>query len=122
MVSGIAAELLKIGYRAKNQKGTLDCIQTQVSTTRRSAGIPSLMTGILSANSPSLAFEKIMSELEGLARQSIMSSEIDETNLPQVHAMNCLKEIFKNSTLGKRRENHITDCLRLAAESLKSKM
>lgn len=103
-------------------QGTLVCIRKQASTTRRSAGIPALITGILSANSSSLAFEGVISELTALAHQPILLSDKDETCLPQVHAMNCLKEIFKSSALGKRSESHIPECLQLAATSLKSKM
>jgi hypothetical protein len=98
------------------------CIHEQSSTTRRSAGIPALMTGILAANSQSPALEDVMAQLKTLARQPAAFAAKDETNLPQVHAMNCLKEVFKSSSLGKRCENHIADCLHIAAESLKSEM
>jgi hypothetical protein len=110
--------LLKIADRPK---GALTCINQQISTTRRSAGIPALVSGILSAKSPQ-AFEQVILELKRLARGSSLFSSRDETSLPQVHAMNCLKEIFKSSTLGKRCESHITDCIQLAADSLKSEM
>ncbi|KAJ8058763.1 hypothetical protein OCU04_011752 [Sclerotinia nivalis] len=110
-----SSDLLEIWY-----KGALQCIFEQASTTRRSAGIPALVTGILSANAKSPAFEDVMTELKSLARRSIALSETDETNLPQVHAMNCVKEIFKSSTLGKRSDKHIPDCLQLAADSLTS--
>jgi hypothetical protein len=98
------------------------CIYEQSSTTRRSAGIPALMTGILSAYSKTPALEDVMEQLKTLARQPAAFTAKDETSLPQVHAMNCLKEIFKSSSLGKRCDNHIADCLQIAAESLKSKM
>jgi hypothetical protein len=98
----------------------LACIFEQASTTRRSAGIPALMTSILSANSDKPSFQDVMSELKALARMPVQLSEKDETNLPQVHAMNCLKEIFKSSSLGKKPEGHIADCLQLAADSLNS--
>ena len=98
------------------------CIHEQSSTTRRSAGIPALMTGILAANSESPAINKVIAQLKTLARQPAAFTAKGETNLPQVHAMNCLKEIFKSSSLGKRCENHIADCLQIAAESLKSEM
>ncbi|EDN98844.1 hypothetical protein SS1G_13703 [Sclerotinia sclerotiorum 1980 UF-70] len=100
--------------------GALQCIFEQASTTRRSAGIPALVTGILSANARSPAFEDVMTELKSLARRPVALSKTDETNLPQVHAMNCVKEIFKSSTLGKRSDKHIPDCLQLAADSLTS--
>lgn len=63
-----------------------------------------------------------MTELKSLSRRPLSLSETDETNLPQVHAMNCVKEIFKSSTLGNRSDKHIPDCLQLAADSLTSEM
>ncbi|KAA8564146.1 hypothetical protein EYC84_012123 [Monilinia fructicola] len=110
-----SSELLDVWY-----KGALQCIFEQASTTRRSAGIPALITGLLSANGKGPAFEDVMMELKSLARRPVTLSETDETNLPQVHAMNCVKEIFKSSTLGKRSDKHIPDCLQLAADSLTS--
>lgn len=80
------------------------------------------MTGILSASGQEPAFDHAMAEMMALAGQSVSLKEKDETNLPQVHAMNCLKEIFKSSTLGKRSESHISGCLQLAADSLTSDM
>jgi hypothetical protein len=100
----------------------MTCIFEQASTTRRSAGIPALMTGILSANSDNPSFQDVMMELISLAKRPVVLSEKDETNLPQVHAMNCLKEIFKSSALGKKSEGHIAECLQLAADSLNSEM
>lgn len=80
------------------------------------------MTSILSANADRPAFNDVMTELASLSRRPVELSEKDETNLPQVHAMNCLKEIFKSSTLGKKAESHIAECLQLAADSLSSDM
>jgi hypothetical protein len=105
-----------------NSQGTLKCIFEQSSTTRRSAGIPALMTGILSANSKHPSFEYVMTELKSLALKPIKISETDETSLSQVHAMNSLKEIFKSSTLGRRAESHIAECLAIATSSLNSEM
>jgi hypothetical protein len=102
-------------------KGTLTCINQQTSVTRRSAGIPALMSGILTAKSPQ-AFDRVIFELRNLARNIELPQGRDETNLPQVHAINCLKEIFKSSILRKRCESHVTDCIQLAADCLKSEM
>lgn len=47
------------------------------------------------------------------------------SNLPQVHAFNCLKDIFKNSfltSMGNKSEAYITQCLQLAATGLKSEV
>lgn len=80
------------------------------------------MTGILSANAEYPSFESVMSELESIARRPVKLSETDETNLPQVHAMNSMKEIFKSSALSKKSELHVAAGLQLAAESLQSDM
>lgn len=109
-------------FRLIPHKGALQCISEQASTTRRSAGIPALITGILSSNAQTPAFENVMDELKVLARRPARLSKFDDTNLPQVHAMNCLKEIFKSSLLGKRSESHIAECLQIAADSLSCEM
>jgi hypothetical protein len=61
-----------------------------------------------------------MAELMTLAGHPVEVSAIDEINLPQVHALNSLKDIFKSTTLGKRSEGYIAQCLELAVESLRS--
>jgi hypothetical protein len=63
-----------------------------------------------------------MDDLKTLARQPAILSGTDQTNLPQVHAMNCLKEVFRSSTLGKRADGHLAECLQLAADGLSSEM
>ncbi|KAF4124146.1 hypothetical protein GMORB2_5862 [Geosmithia morbida] len=103
-------------------KGTMEAIFAQVYTTRRSAGIPSLMTGILSANAPNPSFEQVMEKLMEIASMEARVREKDGTNLPQVHAYNCLKDIFKNSLLtsmGNKSDKYIPQCLELAANGLK---
>lgn len=105
--------------------GAMDAINSQVSTTRRSAGIPSLITGILSANAPNPSFESVMDALMQIARTEAQVTEIDDTQLPQVHAYNCLKDIFKNSVLtalGNKSEAYLTQCLELAASGLRSEV
>ncbi|RFU34981.1 hypothetical protein B7463_g1379, partial [Scytalidium lignicola] len=103
-------------------KGSMSCIFEQASTTRRSAGIPALITGILSASAQKPAFDEVMTELKCIARRQHRLTGKDETHLPQVHAMNCMKEIFKSSTLGKRADGYIAECLEIAAESLNSEI
>lgn len=107
--------LLAIWY-----EGTLACIQTQRSTTRRSAGIPALMTGILASNADSPSFKEVMRTLQDIAAQPAHVSETDGSNLPQVHAFNCIKEVFKTSLLSKNAEAYLPECLQLATSSLKS--
>ncbi|OLN81632.1 hypothetical protein CCHL11_05577 [Colletotrichum chlorophyti] len=111
--------LLNVWY-----KGTKECIFAQASTTRRSAGIPAMITGIVSANAAQPSFDLIMEELMVIARKEAFNSESDGSKLPQVHALNCLKDMFKSSfitQLGKT-ATYIPQCLELAASSLKSEV
>ncbi|KIN07335.1 hypothetical protein OIDMADRAFT_108260 [Oidiodendron maius Zn] len=103
-------------------EGALSCIFEQTSTTRRSAGIPILLTSILSANAEEPAFHDVITELVSLAKKQVQLSIKEETSLPQVHAMNCLKEIFKSSALGNKTEPYIAECLQLAADNLTSEV
>ncbi|KAI1417846.1 hypothetical protein F5Y13DRAFT_201368 [Hypoxylon sp. FL1857] len=103
-------------------KGALACIHTQASTTRRSAGIPALIVGILSSNAEHPSFEDVIRNLKEIGGRPALVSETDGSNLPQVHALNCIKDIFKSSYLSKRAEPYLTDCLQLAANSLKSEV
>lgn len=40
--------------------------------------------------------------------------------LPQVHALNGLRETFKDSTVRRRAEVHVLDCLHIASDALNS--
>lgn len=100
----------------------MKCIIEQASTTRRSAGIPALVTGILSSNAARPSFVAVMTDLTFLATQPVRLSKTDVTTLSQVHALNCLKEIFKSSTLGKRAVEYIPVCFQIAADSLSSEL
>lgn len=112
--------LLKVWY-----EGTLNVIHTQASTTRRSAGIPSMITGILAANGSDPSFSEVMDTLMHIAGKGAKVLETDGSNLPQVHAFNCLKDIFKNSLLsaiGNKSESYLPQCLELAASGLRSEV
>lgn len=50
------------------------------------------------------------------------SANIEESRLPQVHALNCIKEFFTSSKLSVASEPYIGQCLELAAKTLNSKM
>ncbi|KAG5924019.1 hypothetical protein E4U61_001925 [Claviceps capensis] len=112
--------LLQVWY-----DGTMQAIYSQGSTTRRSAGIPSMMTGLLAANAAHPTFDQAMKALMGIASKEARVSEMDGLNLPQVHAFNCLKDIFKNSlltSLGNQSESYLPLCLELAASGLRSEV
>lgn len=103
-------------------KGALSCIYDQRSTTRRSAGIPALITGLLASNASSPSFQEVIRTLQDIARKPARVSETDGSNLPQVHAFNCLKEVFKSSLLSKKAELYLPECLQLATNSLKAEV
>ncbi|KAK0711260.1 putative death-receptor fusion protein-domain-containing protein [Lasiosphaeris hirsuta] len=103
-------------------QGALLCIESQASTTRRSAGIPSLVAAILSADAPSPPFEEVFHTLGEIAKKHACLTETDGSNLPQVHALNCLREVFRSSLLSKKAESYLAVSLHLAANSLKSEI
>ncbi|KAF2864755.1 HEAT repeat protein-like protein [Massariosphaeria phaeospora] len=103
---------------------TLSSIQDKASSiTRRSAGIPSLIAGLLAAElqTGGTLYLRAMRDLFAEASLDPQSSSIGESRLPQVHALNCIKEIFTTSRLSIASEAHIGPGLDLAARTLNSK-
>jgi len=49
-------------------------------------------------------------------------SSFEGLDLPQVHALNCMKDIYTNTKLGPHSEVHLPEGLDLAALCLESKM
>ncbi|KAK3902107.1 putative death-receptor fusion protein-domain-containing protein [Staphylotrichum tortipilum] len=103
-------------------QGAINCIMTQASTTRRSAGIPSLIAAVLTANATSPSFDEVYRALETIGKKTVRMSETDGSNLPQVHALNSLRDIFRSSVLSRRAEGYLGRTLHLAATSLKSEV
>ncbi|KAF2477596.1 HEAT repeat protein-like protein [Lindgomyces ingoldianus] len=104
---------------------TIMCIQDKAtSITRRSAGIPSLMAGIVAADiqTGDSLLSRAIRDLIDEASQGAQSSNIEQSRLPQVHALNCLKEIFTTSRLSAASETYIGVGLDLAAKTLNSKI
>jgi hypothetical protein len=92
------------------------------SLTRRSAGLPAIMTGLLSAYTLQ-NFDNVILDLQKIARLSTKDFlEHGKSKLPQVHALNCLKDIFGNSSLGPRAEKHVESILELAVECMDKEM
>lgn len=97
------------------------CIQDKSSIlTRRSGGIPALIVGIVAAAPEGPLLKRAMDELYREANLDVIKSGPEENRLPQVHALNCLKDIFMNSKLGEASEPYIGKCLNLAASKLES--
>ena len=113
----VSENLLREWYQ-----GAINCIMTQASTTRRSAGIPSLIAAILTANAASPSFDEVYGTLEEIGKKGVRMSETDGSNLPQVHALNSLRDIFRSSLLSKKAEGYLARTLHLAATSLKSEV
>lgn len=82
------------------------------------------MAGIVAAEPQASAelFSKAMRDLTAEASVEAESSNIEESRLPQVHALNCIKEFFMTSKLGATSEAYIGDGLELAAKSINSNM
>ncbi|KAL2825227.1 putative death-receptor fusion protein-domain-containing protein [Aspergillus cavernicola] len=95
--------------------------ETASKLTRRSAGLPALMAGILLSNPGGQLFQQVIRELHDVAhvpaKQNIHNQSVE---LPQVHAMNCLREIFTNAKLGPHAEGFIMSTLNLSAERIGS--
>ncbi|PYH62216.1 THADA/TRM732 family protein [Aspergillus niger CBS 101883] len=89
--------------------------------TRRSAGLPALIVGILSSKPGGPLFQTVINELHEISHLPAKHDKSrQDVPLPQVHAMNCLKDIFTNNKLGPHTEPFIMPALRLSAERLGS--
>ena len=79
------------------------------------------MVGILSGYCDDTFFDDALLDLQAIADNHVIESlDIQECELPQVHALNCLKDIFTDSRFGLRTDHHIENLLCLAAECLDS--
>lgn len=87
--------------------------------TRRSAGIPAIITGILAAYPGDIFFDGVIVDLQAMADAPIGA---DLGSLPQVHALNCLKDIFTDTRFRLSTEIYVADTLEIAASCLKSQM
>jgi hypothetical protein len=99
----------------------LNLIQTRSKyITRRSAGIPFLITAILGSNK-SLVKPTFYKLLE-VANQPVEEEDavMDNINLPQVNAFNCIKTIFIDSTLSEESIYYVDDAFALTLRSFAS--
>ncbi|KLJ08624.1 hypothetical protein EMPG_15944 [Blastomyces silverae] len=113
------SDLLEVWYR-----DALEIIDAQASKlTRRSAGLPALVTGIASSQPDGSLLRQIMHDTQEIARLSTPIGAIgSDIKLPQVHALNCLKDIFTNTKLGPSTEAYVMPCLKISAECLGSEI
>jgi hypothetical protein len=76
--------------------------------------------GIVVADTKGLLFSRAMSELTTEGTRPVDPAAESAGGLSQVHALNCIKDIFKNSKLGERSEAYVPQALSLAAKCLSS--
>lgn len=103
---------------------TLDSIQVKASAlTRRSAGLPSMVTSILVAYPHSEFLDSSIFDLQKIACMPASQDwQYEKTRLPQVHALNCLKDIFTNTRLGSSTEKHLDKTFKIATDCLSHEM
>jgi hypothetical protein len=107
--------------RSWYQRAKKTIFESASKLTRRSAGIPALITGVLCAVPGTPFFKEVLNELHEISRLEVQyNKEKQYLELPQVHAMNCLKDIFVNNKLGPHTEPFIMSALTLSAERLAS--
>lgn len=89
--------------------------------TRRSAGIPAIITGIVAAYPDSAFFHDAVLDLQSIADAPVkVGPDSGFSRLPQVHALNGLKDIFTDSRFGPITERHMADTLDISASCLDS--
>ena len=109
--------------RLNVSQDALACMERNASSlTRRSAGIPAMVTGILAAYAGHKFFDTAMLDLQTIADDPIPKPESGDLRLPQVHALNCLKDVFTDARLGPSTEKHVADSIEIAASCLDSPM
>lgn len=90
--------------------------------TRRSGGLPSLIVAILATNPEGPLFGRVMEDLQIEAQSQTVNTTMEESSLPQVHALNSLRTIFISTKLAEGADRYITSCLTLAAQQLRSQI
>ena len=100
----------------------LACIQDQSDAiTRRSAGLPSMVVAILSSRKIAVDFDRVILDLQAIAQQPATYLNLqNKSKLPQVHALNCLKDIFTDSALALSTEPHMETTLGISVACLES--
>lgn len=78
-----------------------------------------MITGILAAYPTGDFFDVVLRDLQFIAvTLSRDTANTEELSLPQVHALNCLKEVFSDTRFGSSTEKHAAKTLAIAAHCL----
>lgn len=82
-----------------------------------------MITGILAACTTGPFFDDVILDLQAIANAPVNDAQdADDARLPQVHALNCLKDIFTDARFANGTERHMAVTLDIAASCLKSYM
>ena len=81
-----------------------------------------MVVGILTTASEMERFEDVFQDLKRIAGTPVGRYASGEVRLPQVHALNCLKDVFTDTRLASVSEAHAADCLSIAANCLDSEL
>lgn len=105
----------------ENAIQTLDRQATKL--TRRSAGLPAMIAGLLTSCPPAF-FDDFLASFRSKAEDlnyflgHVPDNDHEEIQLPQVHALNCLREIFTNAKFRVMTEPHVMAMLKIGASAL----
>eukprot|EP00795_Rhopilema_esculentum_P003434 gene3434-1806_t len=92
------------------------------SVTKRSAGLPMFLQPLISAciSSRRFDFAAYIEKLIDIAKRPLPSSEEEQSDLPQVQALNILKTMYRDSWLGNEALKYAQDGLMLSVEGFSS--
>ena len=80
-----------------------------------------MITGILSATPKGAFFDTVIQDLQAIAGvETGIDSNNEHLDLPQVHAFNCLKDIFTDARFNTSVERHVSASLELAVHAVES--
>ena len=93
--------------------------------TRRSAGIPAMLAALIDPANEGI-FHSRFNDLTRVATKSVVGAETrqpeDKLSLPQVHGLNCLKDIMTSSRFRTLTEPLVVDTLNIASKSMDSEI
>lgn len=80
-----------------------------------------MITSILAAYPGGTFFDNVILDLQAIADTPVPHTPgIEELRLAQVHALNCMKDVFTSTFLGPATEPHLATTLEIAIECLES--
>ncbi len=112
---------MSLTYIWFSQAALCEIEKQSTKLTRRSAGLPAMICALLSPSDPE-TFSNTYLHLKDIASKSIAVSRRshEDIPLPQVHALNCLKDIMTHARFRNYNERYLAETLELAANNLSS--